>query len=82
MKILFKSHQRLYHKNQRRTAMRTIIQLLKDVAESHGEHTYLTGKTDNGRQDVSFAQADKLTGEAAAWWLSTKRERTGRFVGT
>ena len=46
--------------------MRTIIQLLKDTSKSHPDHSYLTGKTDSGWKDVSFAQTDKLTDEAAS----------------
>jgi len=62
----------------RRTAMRTVIQLLRDVAQSHGEHSYLTGKTGSGWKDISFAQADKLTDEAASWWLNSKLKRGDR----
>jgi len=58
--------------------MRTVIQLLKDVAASHGNHSYLTGKTDSGWKDVSFAETDRLTDEAAAWWLNTKLKRGDR----
>ena len=58
--------------------MRTVIQLLKDITESHGDHSYLTGKTDSGWKDISFAETDRLTDQAASWWLSTKLKRGDR----
>ena len=58
--------------------MRTVIQLLKDIAETQGEHSYLTGKTDSGWKDISFAETDRLTDEAASWWLNTKLKRGDR----
>lgn len=58
--------------------MRTVIKLLKDVAASHGEHSYLTGKTDSGWKDISFAETDRLTDQAASWWLNTTLKRGDR----
>ncbi len=40
--------------------MRTVIQLLKDVVRDHGEHSYLTGKIDDGWKDVSFTETDRM----------------------
>ncbi len=59
---------------------RTVLTLLEDVVKRHPARTYLTGKDDEGWQDVSFSETEALSDRMAAWWLSKKFKR-GSTIG-